>query len=278
MTIETRTPDRKTLVRQISELMQCTAIYAGVPSCAYTIGTITVDRSGAIHTDDSQALEILKPFLIEQGFIEPEGEPEASVNDTEDDIKRLYISTPADGISVEALKNLTFMLYSKQHLLNHSVGDGLLEIPDALVNRLREYTPETPEGFSDLLGDFKALGELDGFDFRDGNVTLGFPFFAEQPERWIAFANLLNRIVTAAQVATRVYPERQKPENEKYFMRAWLIRLGYSGTDLKAERHMLLQRLSGHTAFRTSEDAAHHKEKYAQIRRAASEQKKEDSE
>jgi hypothetical protein len=282
MTIETQTTNRKALVRQISELLQQKAVYAGVLSSAYHIGAVMVGRSGAIHTNDSEALKTLKPFLIEQGFMEPEAESEAESevqqDDSKEDPEHMSISVPAEDITVEALKNLTYMLYSKQCLMNRAVGNGLLVVPEALVTRLAEYTPDTPEAFSDLLGDFKALGELDGFDYRDGNVTLGFPFYQEQPERWTAYANLLNRIVKAACSATRVHPELKKPENEKYTMRAWLVRLGYGGADMKAERHLLLQELNGCTAFRTAEDAAQHKEKYAEIRRMAREQKKEDAE
>jgi len=74
MTIETHVTDRKALARQIAELLHEEVAYAGVPSCAYKIGAVTIDRGGAIHTDDSIALETLKPFLIAQGYIEPEPE------------------------------------------------------------------------------------------------------------------------------------------------------------------------------------------------------------
>jgi len=270
MTIETYTPDRKALARRISELLHEDVIYAGVPSCAYNIGPVTIDRTGAIHTDEPEAFKTLKPFLIEQGYMAPEAEAEvdAPVNNSRAAPDRMEISVPAEDVTVIALMNLIRMLYSKQHLLNRATGSDTLSISDGVIARLKEHTPETPEAFSALLADFKALGELEGFDFHTGQVTLTFPFDAEQPERWTAYGFLLDRIVKSTKTATRVFPERQQPENEKYFMRAWLLRLGLGGPDFKALRNMILRGLKGNTAFTDDAAAQKHREKYAHPREA----------
>ena len=76
------------------------------------------------------------------------------------------------------------------------------------------------------------------------------------------YAMLTARILKAAKEATRVFPERQEPENEKYFARAWLLRIGYNGADSKAERNLLLKHLKGHSAFPNDEAAEKHKTKY----------------
>jgi len=291
MTIETHTADRKALARQIAELLHEEVTYAGVPSCAYRIGAVTIDRSGAIHTDDAETLKTLKPFLIEQGHILPEPEkPEPqtasdaeSISEPNDametnttrsaasDIERMEISMPAENMTIAALKNMIFMLYSKQHLLNRATVSDVLTISDGVVARLKEYTPETPEAFTELLTDFEALGELDGFDFRDGNVTVAFSYEAVEQERWNAYGFLLDRIVKAALAAERVFPKKQRPDNEKYFMRSWLIRLGLGGVEFKALRSLLMKNLKGHTAFSDDAAALKHEEKYALIRRAARE-------
>jgi len=306
MTIQTGiTTNRKALATQISEQLQDAAVtYAGVPSCAYNVGAnVSIDRQGAIEVTDDSALMILKPFFIAQGWMdaEPIDEPtdEVEVTDTSDDeipvtdepisegdskpapapdadnvhtfgIEDCRISIPAE-LTVPQLTNLVHMLYSQQHLLNKAAMDGRLTIPESLITRLTEYTPETPEAFSELLNDFKALDELDGFDYKDGTVHLDFPFVEGQPERWTAYAGLAGRIIHAAKEATRVKAEIQTSENEKYYMRAWLLRLGYGGADLKAERRMLLQNLNGHSAFPNDAAAERHKAKYAAIRHAGQE-------
>ena len=53
-------------------------------------------------------------------------------------------------------------------------------------------------------------------------------------------------------------------ENEKYYMRAWLVSIGFGGSEGKETRSFFLKGLKGHTAFRTPEDA----EKWKANRRA----------
>ena len=268
MTIETHVTDRKALARQISELLHEEVAYAGVPSCAYKIGTVTIDRGGAIHTDDSKAMETLKPFLIEQGYIEPEPETTEPAHPSASYIEQMEISMPAEGMTGTALKNLIFMLYSKQHLLNRAVGQEVFHISDGVVARLSEYTPESPEALTQLIDDFRARGELDGVDFRDGQVTLRFPFDAVKPEEWAVYGALSAGIVKAAMNATRVFPKRLEPENEKYFMHSWLLRMGLSGPEHKELRKLFLRNLRGHSAFPSDNEAQKHREKYAELRRA----------
>ena len=108
---------------------------------------------------------------------------------------------------------------------------------------------------------------LTGFDFADGKVTITYQAHPDEPERNMVYAMLTARILKAAKEATRVFPERQEPENEKYFARAWLMRIGYGGADSKAERNLLLKHLKGHSAFPNDDAAEKHKEKYAAIRK-----------
>ena len=174
-------------------------------------------------------------------------------------------------MTVAQLTNLVHMLYSEQRLLNKAAMDGRLTIPESLITRLAEHTPETPEAFSDLLRDFEALGELMGFSYEGGIVRLDFVHDETHPEYMITYAGLVGRIIHAAREATRVKAELQTSENEKYYMRAWLMRLGYGGADLKEERRLLLSNLKGHSAFPNDAAAERHKEKYAALRRASRE-------
>lgn len=294
MTIQTNiTTNRKALANRISqELLGAPVTYSGVPSCAYRVGAcITIDREGNIEITNNDAVRTLMPFFIEQGWhateateepVEPAPDSEATEAPAEVisvhtvDPERVMgtddctISIPAD-LAVAQLTNLVHMLYSQQHLLNKSVMDGRLTIPECLITRLTEYTPETPEVFAALLNDFKALGELAGLSYENGVVSLDFPHDDEHPAYGLAYAGLVERIIHAAKEATRTKAEINTSENEKYYMRAWLLRLGYGGADLKAERRLLLRNLKGHSAFPTDAAAEKHKEKYAALRRASRE-------
>ena len=270
MTITTHTTDRKALAKAIAEELGTTAKYMGVPGCGYQIGDYIVDREGNINGEDFEAL---RPFLQRNGFLpedeaapaEEQAEPETETPDS-GAIDQVSVSVPADDLTPAQLKNLIFTLYTKQYLIGRMTGGDLLNIPDTLIARLMESTPEITEDFKALLDAAKDDG-LTGFDFEDGKVILTYRTHQDEPERNMVYAMLTARIVKAAKEATRVFPERQEPENEKYFARAWLLRIGYNGADSKAERNILLKHLKGHSAFPNDEAAEKHKEKYAAIRK-----------
>ena len=270
MTIITNTTDRKALAKAIAEELGTTAKYMGMPSCGYQIGDYVVDRDGNINGEDFEAL---RPFLQRNGFLpedeaapaEEQTEPETETPDS-GTLDQVSVSVPADDLTPAQLKNLIFTLYTKQYLIGRMTGGDLLNIPDTLIARLMESTPESIEDFKALLDAAKDDG-LTGFDFEDGKVILTYRTHQDEPERNMVYAMLTARIVKAAKEATRVFPERQEPENEKYFARAWLLRIGYNGADSKAERNILLKHLKGHSAFPNDEAAEKHKEKYAAIRK-----------
>ena len=261
MTIQTRAEDRRTLVKKIAEHLQAESRYQGPPSFSYSIGPVTVERDGSISSEDAEVLEGLKPFLLENGFIEPE---------VETDVDTLTISVPTEGMDGNQLRNLIFTLYSYQHLMNRVTRRESFSVSEAVTVRLGEYLPESHADFETLMGDFKALGDLTGVDFQDGTVTMNFPL-DEAPEKNKAYADLASAMVRAAREAKRVNAEVRRPENEKYVLRSWLLRLGFGGADFKASRNALLTGLNGHTAFRNDAEAMKHKEKYAEIRRIARE-------
>ena len=63
------------------------------------------------------------------------------------------------------------------------------------------------------------------------------------------------KIVTKAKEAKRVSATPVVEENEKYYLRIWLVQLGMAGAANKESRKALLDGLKGHTAFRTKEEA-----------------------
>lgn len=275
MTITTNTTDRKTLAKAIADELGTTATYLRAPTYAYQIGDYIVDRSGNIQGDDFGALHA---FLLRNGYVSEypaEAEPIEETDDEDspedssaDSVNSMDISIPAQNATLTQLKNLTFMLYARQTIINRMTQSECLYIPDILIHRLQEYTPESHEEFTSMLDDSRAIADLTGFDFRDGKVSLTFPFDEAEPTKWTAYANLLNKIFDAAMKATRIYPKRVEldEQNEKYLAHVWLQRLGYHGPDFKAERKILLGHLTGYCAFDDTGKMQAHKEKYAAIR------------
>ena len=270
MTVTTNTADRKALAKAIAEELGTTAKYMGPPTFGYQVGDYIVDRDGNIEGEDFEAL---RDFLQSIGcFPEEETEPAGEQTEPETETPdsgaqdQVSISMPADDLTPAQMKNLIFTLFTKQYLIGKMTGGDLLNIPDNLIARLMENTPETMEDFKALLDAAKEDG-LTGFEFAEGKVTLTYAAHQDEPERNMLYAMLTARILKAAKEATRVFPERQEPENEKYFARAWLLRIGYNGADSKAERNLLLKHLKGHSAFPNDEAAEKHKTKYAEIRK-----------
>ncbi|MGJ4850610.1 hypothetical protein ACH6CV_10200 [Bacillota bacterium Meth-B3] len=273
MRVETGlTTQRKLLAQAIGEWLHMEPHYDGVPRCTYSIGSVKVEKDAAIVTDDLEAWTALQPFFQNHGWAaeEPQTEQPAPEADSEaTDIEAMEISEPAPGLTVGSLSNLIHMLYSKQYLFNRMTESGSLFISKNLIDSLKEHMPEDLAAFQQRLADSKTRGELDGFSYLDGNVTLRYPFHAEQPMRWTTYGLLTDKIIKAAQSATRITAQVQEPENEKYFARSWLLRLGMGGADFKEERRILLGGLNGHAAFPNDVAAQKHKEKYAALRRDA---------
>ena len=270
MTIVTNTASRKELAKAIGKELGIEAKYMGVPSCNYQIGQYILDKEGVLHGPD---FEPLRSFLQRNGMLPEDdislsGEPTVQEEEPaqENTADFVSVTVPADGITPLQLKNLIFMLYSKQYLIGKMTGGDLLNIPDFLEARLIEKTPETIADFLSLLDTAKEKG-MTGFDFREDKVTLTFRAHPDEPGRNMVYAMFTARILKAAREATRIFPEKQEPENEKYFARAWLLRLGYGGAAYKDERNLLLKHLKGHSAFPNDEAAEKHKEKYAGIRK-----------
>lgn len=249
----TTAPDRRTLVKAIAAHTSMEPSYVGTPTFNYTVGTITVDREGYVDVPDEQAAD-LKAFLIAKGWMEPEPKPEQP---------RIQIGVPAQEMTVQSVTNLIFMLYSKQYLLGKAIGTACVRIEDAVITRLQEYTLENLEAYAELLRDFKALDDLEGLELEEGQLRMDFPM-AEDSTLWML---LMTKMVAFAKAAHRVYPQRQQPEAEKYFMRGWLLRMGFGGSDFKAARQALLKNLKGCSAFPDAEKAQRHQEHWAEIRR-----------
>ena len=260
MKFQTTAPDRKTLVKALAGHMGEEAVYCGPPSFAYTIGEVTVDREGEVILPDDLDGAGIQQFLESKGWLAP--------------VDRLTISVPMEGLTAKTMHNLLLMLYSKQYLLGKAIRAETIQISDSAIERLQQPLPESPEDFKALVDDLIAQGHITGVDFTLDSVSLSFPL-TDREDMVHAFTLLTVNILEAAKAATRVQAQRQEPENEKYFMRAWLLRLGLGGPDLKALRAMLLQNLKGHTAFADDAAAQKHKTRYAEKRKSAPAAKEE---
>lgn len=225
MTIYYNAQDRKPLVKAISEFTGADAVYMRTPTYAYRIDYFTVTRDGNLEFDDradSEEIKKLLEFLSERGFIADTNGAEP----TETVIEEL--SAAADsaahsepvGLTVEvplestAVGNLTRLLDAKGSLIRKAlaVEDIRIEVTDSAVK---------------------------------------FPWFAEcGADECKAYTHFISALCELAKNAKRVTAKEKATDNDKYAFRCFLLRLGFIGSEYKAERKILLRNLTGSSAFR----------------------------
>ena len=275
MILNTHPENRKAMVKAICELTGMNAMYLFTPTYAYQVGPITVSRDGSIDCEDEAMIEVIKPMLIERGWLEAEETPEAPDDSKEmpeavDDInaERMDITMPIPGWTVAQMTNLLRMICSKQALINRMLGWDMLSIEESFVIAISENPPESTADLEARVQEAIKTGSIRGFRLSDEQVTLSTPFAQDEPTHWTAYADLLKGMMRIAETATRISIKRlDDPENEKYHANSWLMRMGMRGPQYKETRRILKGHLTGFAAFRSVADMQAHKERMARKRR-----------
>ena len=259
MRIETNAANRKDVVKAVSGILGQPSKYMGVPTCSYQIGNCTIDKSGAVETEDEKTAELVTAGLTEQGFI---GEPQPEMNKT-------TVSLPMKDMTAEGLRNLVFLTRSKQYLIGRAFAEDVFRVPTALVEALGSAEVSDTEAF---LQTFQSHAEeCRGISFQEGMVIFTLPAIND-PDMIKAFTHLAAAMVQQAREQKRISPKETIEENEKYYMRIWLLRLGFGGRDGKEMRDLLLKNLKGNSAFRTEENKQRWQEARRNEREAAKQQ------
>ncbi len=241
MKMKTNAENRKAVVKAVSEILGIPSKYLGVPSCNFQVGDCIIDRAGTVETKDEKTAGIVLAGLIERGYADA---PETEEN-------KVMIGFPAEGMTALNLKNLIFLMHSRQYLINQSIGEKNFSIPDGLVEELEENGDVTIEGLEDSLKAF--ADETRGIAVSSEKITLRFPY-TEDAVKVKAWTDLASAMVRQVKEQKWIDPEERIEENEKYYMRIWLLRIGFGGRDMKESRNMLMENLKGHSAFRTQAD------------------------
>ena len=232
MIIKTSISDRKEIVKRVSQIAGEEAVYQGPPSFQYCCDDYLILRDGTISTDNREAYKLLQSALLEQGILKQEQE-------------MLEINVPVEGTSA-IYTNLLRMLHAQQYLLNRSIGYECFLIPDILINQLENVHPKSTEEFFHCYD--VNIANMKGIAISSEHISFSFPL-AKDGDRNRAYAELSVFLVEKAKKATWLSAKLQKPENEKFAFRTWLIRLGMVGRGSSATRKELLQNLKGNSAY-----------------------------
>lgn len=244
---------RKEMVSIISRITEVRAEYKGAPSFGYQIGDFTVDRNGTLIFDDLTDLKLSKKVIDElenQGFNAEQNERAEILETTEteqvetEEQPSVEFSTPFNQSNTLAIENFIRMLYSKQYLINKALGTEVIKISEEVANM----------GAAEIL-----TADIKGIKFSHETITFEYP---KADEKLNAYTDLLNKVWKVAVESKKMQAKYSEPENEKYYFRAWLVRIGLGGNDGAETRKALLKNLKGHSAFRTQADIEKAKQKY----------------
>ena len=155
------------------------------------------------------------------------------------------------------------MLHAQQYLLNRAAGHENIRVPDRLVEELKEEPGTDQTSFFAIYQNYRKEGR--GFWIAADTVTFCLAATGNAVKNR-ALIELAAFMVSAAKKAKQVQADTRKPENEKYYLRMWLLRIGMGTKASHESRMALLKGLHGWSAFRTEEEAKAHARKQKERR------------
>ena len=209
---------RKKMVEIVGRTLGVQLIYCGAPTFAYKVGAFEITRDGCIcfgDEADEAEVERVRTALREAGFVAEEDESEMPTAEVDSEEDSLAISLPRRFFTETALKNLDALLASKGHLIQKAFN---------IEKATYTLTEETIK-----------------FAWFHGKI-------AEDTVR--AYTDFISKLCEMAQKQKRAVAKEKAVENEKYAFRCFLLRLGMIGDDYKTSRRILLQNLTGSSAFK----------------------------
>lgn len=219
---------RKELVKVIADATGARAEYKFMPTCNYEIDYFTVTKDGTLLFDDradSEEVEQVLETIAAAGFEceaqdggeQPFGEENKEAAEAADTAPQaanvgLTVEIPLDKVAVG---NLTKLLDAKGGLIKKALGVDTLPI-----------------------------------EIQEDRVA--FPWFPELPDADSvkAYTHFISALCEMSKNAKRVTVTEKAVDNEKYAFRCFLLRLGFIGSEYKAERKILLKNLTGSSAFK----------------------------
>lgn len=218
----------------------------------------TAEEKEPAEDESEEAAELDNTAEDEPGAEEPESEEQSEAEDQPGEVPLdLELAFPVSQHNGVTLRNLVNLLYSRGKLIGKATG-GHFHVEEGLVEKLKDDSCTFAiMNFINAVSDYETEhgAALEGLKITTEKVTFtGFPT-APDHEHLTAFAQLAVLMNQQAISQKRIQAKDVNDENEKYALRTWLLRLGMNGPDFKETRKILMENLSGHTAFRTDEEA-----------------------
>ena len=153
--------------------------------------------------------------------------------------------------------------FALERLVHNLIGDGFIpeEESKSEHDATQSLAVAIPKNKVDLAklnkilenkGDLikKALG-ITSLEIEEGEEKVSFPWFENiDNEHLMTYTKFIAALCKMSMGVKRVNESSKEVINEKYAFRCFLLRLGFIGDEFKKDRKILLEKLSGSSAFR----------------------------
>ena len=263
LTFNVTKENKKAFAQAVSAITGDKAIYQFTPTYAFQIGDLTVNRDATLTAPDGSDLSDLLAALKDEGYELLETEKEEAPADEE--------AAPEETAESKEAEPAEETVESTEEVETTATEDAPTETekpeaetPDEEPTSLTISLPLDAANVGTLTNLLSSKGDLIkhalGITDTRINVTedkIEFPWFdreltADEANAYTLFISLLCKLSKDLKHASSRPVET---DNEKYAFRCFLLRLGFIGPDYKGARKILLQNLTGSSAFRNGAPA-----------------------
>ena len=264
--------ERKAMVGIVSKVLETKPVYCGAPSFSYKIGAFEITKKGSLCFDDATdeaTVARVRTALHEAGFMSEDGENKASCADTGED-KPIQTEVAEDELaSVETAEiepsqteavedNVPVQMETPAEVIAMEEAVVATDEDSLSISLPRTLFTETALQNLDALLLSKGRLIRHAFDIReatytltDDRITFAWLHGTITDKTAKAYAEFISKLCLMARTQKRVTAKEKIVDNEKYAFRCFLLRLGMIGSAYKESRKILLQNLTGSSAFKS---------------------------
>ena len=256
--------ERKAMVAVVSKVLDTKPAYCGAPTFSYKIGAFEITKDGSLCFDDAideATVARVRTALREEGFMSEDGETEPSCADTGAKESSATESATSETPCANTAQNdstPTEMTVDTPTSTETTDAEADSSEDSLSISLPRSLFTETALQNLDALLLSKGRLIRHAFDIReatytltDDRITFAWLRGTITDETAKAYAEFISKLCLMARTQKRVTAKEKIVDNEKYAFRCFLLRLGMIGNAYKESRKILLQNLTGSSAFKS---------------------------
>ena len=240
--------ERKAMVGIVGKVLETKPAYSGAPSFSYKVGAFEITKDGSLCFDDATdeaTVARLRTALREAGFMSEDSENEASCTDTGAD-EPIQTRVANDSAEVASTEDESTTTETSAEVTAMEEAVAATDEDSLSISLPRTLFTETALQNLDAL--LLSKGRLICHDDR---ITFAWLHGTVTDETAKAYAEFISKLCQMARMQKRVTAKEKIVDNEKYAFRCFLLRLGMIGSAYKESRKILLQNLTGSSAFKS---------------------------